>query len=37
MSDLQKIDLLEEAVKKRKLDTNMNSLRSDLKKILEEI
>jgi hypothetical protein len=35
-SILQKMDLLEDVVKKRKLDTNMGLLKSDLIKVLSE-
>jgi len=35
-SVLQKMELLAEVVKKRKLDTNMHALKSDLEKVLEE-
>lgn len=35
-SILQKMDLLTEVVKKRKLDTNMDLLKSDLEKVLQE-
>lgn len=35
-SILQKMELLEEVVKKRKLDTNMQALKSDLEKVLHE-
>lgn len=34
-SILQKLDLLEEVVKRRKLDTNIDLLRKDLRKVLE--
>ena len=36
-SILQKLDLLEEMVKKKKLDTNMELLKSDLKNIFKAI
>ncbi len=36
-SILQKLDLLAEVVKKKKLDTNMELLKSDLKTIFQEI
>jgi hypothetical protein len=36
-SILQKLDLLEEVVKKKKLDTNMELLKSDLKNIFKSI
>ncbi|MFZ0596116.1 MAG: hypothetical protein WAM46_03975 [Flavobacterium sp.] len=36
-SIFQKLDLLEEVVKKKKLDTSMNLLKTDLKRVLKEI